>query len=118
MNTKNVAISFGEGFVLGSGLDALLWAASVYFPELAKPSPLVLPLYDQAGVHYDDLAVLGLSAITAGYGAYKKDAGLALKGIGMALGSFVISIVPFPGKPPEEVAATAVTPVAWRVYVD
>lgn len=117
MDAKNI-IDFGEGFVLGSGLDALLWAVTVYYPELAKSSPLKLPLYDSNGIHYDDLIALGLSALTAGYGAYKKDVGLALKGIGMILGSVTISHVPFPGKPPVEEIKTSIASTAWRVYID
>lgn len=115
---KNIVISLGEGFVLGSGVDALLWATTAYAPDLATPSPLKLPFYTAEGVHYDDLAALSISAIATIYGIVKKDYGLVVKGIGMALGNVVISqFQAIPRVPEFKAEAVAMVPVG-RVYID
>jgi len=89
-------VSVGDavfGFLAGVGLDELLRRASIAYPALQQPTPIKLPGYDPAGLHADDLIALLTSVGVAISGAALNDDKLMVKGIMMAVGSYIQSTV-------------------------
>ena len=89
-------VSVGDavfGFLAGVGLDELLRRASIAYPQLQQPTPIKIPGYDPAGVHIDDLIALLTSMGVAISGAALNDDKLMVKGIMMAVGSYIQSTV-------------------------
>jgi hypothetical protein len=80
-----------KGFIEGLAVDSITWITTAYFPQLANPSPLKIPGYDPRGIHWDDLISLGVSAGFIGLGIATKNTDRIAEGVGMALGSFILS---------------------------
>ena len=103
------------GFLSGIGLDEVMRQVAIQIPALQQPSPLPLPGYDPAGVHYDDLITLIASLGLAAGGYVKKNKGLMAAGLTMALGSYLASVIFTPAVAP---TPPPTVPLVKGVYVD
>jgi len=80
-----------KGFAEGVLVDTATWAMTAYFPDLVKSTPLKVPGYKSTGISWDDLLAQLTGLSVSVYGAFTKNAGLAVEGLGMMAGAFVIS---------------------------
>lgn len=91
---KEVLENLALGYLVGTGVDALLEIiAKKYIPQLTEPSPIKLPGYATAGVHYDDLIVLGSMGALAVKGYIDKNTKLTTMGLSGLLGAYIYSTV-------------------------
>lgn len=90
-----------KGFAEGVLVDTATWAMTAFFPKLVNSTPLKVPGYKPSGISWDDLLSLGSGFCVGLYGAFTKNAGLAVEGAGMMVGAFTISqFQPGPAKKP------------------
>jgi len=84
---------FLVGVLAGAGIDEILRRLSLRVVELQQQSPIPAPPgYEDPKLHWDDVISLGSGIATTIAGIATDNKDMAALGIGMALGSYLISI--------------------------